>query len=542
MKKNIFPKSQQQNINSNKNKILQNINSLFNPKSQASKNNINKNNKYMPNPFNVGNNKIKSNNINKYEIKAIMLKNNNNYSSQKNNNIINLEEDSIKLNMNVTNINNEIEVQKSSLGNNINNYNGNNNIEMGQSPIYEKEGNSEFIGQNSNDYKLIEQLLDNKKSTDKDEQKINLLNPININNSNNINNNILSPPNSYNNNIIYQIIPTNTIKQNEEKKSVSDDIRNQLQNINLNELNPEWFKNSDNYKDPLYFQKLKKYEFLRMGIKPLQLSDFLIGKKLGSGQFGHVYLAKLKSTQFICAIKVMNKKRLLKQSLKCINQVRREIEIQSHLHHPNILAIYNFFWDQKNIYLVIEYALGGELFKILHQEENGRFSEPKAAFYIEQVCNAIEYIHSMNILHRDIKPENILISNEVIKLADFGWSIHQKSNKIRTTFCGTAEYMPPEVINEQPHIPPSDLWCLGILIYELCAGEPPFTAQSNAEIIHKIKLFQMKEFPEYFSEDCKDLIRKLIRRAPKDRISIQEAKRHPWIVNNVRRYKLSKIN
>ena len=349
MKKNIFPKSQQQNINSNKNKILQNINSLFNPKSQASKNNINKNNKYMPNPFNVGNNKIKSNNINKYEIKAIMLKNNNNYSTQKNNNIINLEEDSIKLNMNVTNINNEIEVQKSSLGNNINNNNGNNNIEMGQSPIYEKEGNSEFIGQNSNDYKLIEQLLDNKKSTDKDEQKINVLNPININNSNNINNNILSPPNSYNNNYIYQIIPTNTIKQNEEKKSVSDDIRNQLQNINLNELNPEWFKNSDNYKDPLYFQKLKKYEFLRMGIKPLQLSDFLIGKKLGSGQFGHVYLAKLKSTQFICAIKVMNKKRLLKQSLKCINQVRREIEIQSHLHHPNILAIF-FLGSKKYLF------------------------------------------------------------------------------------------------------------------------------------------------------------------------------------------------
>ena len=112
-------------------------------------------------------------------------------------------------------------------------------------------------------------------------------------------------------------------------------------------MNPLWFKNESNYKDPLYFEKLKKFEFMRMGIKPLQLSDFLIGRKLGSGQFGHVYLAKLKSTQFICAIKVINKKRLLKESLKCINQVRREIEIQSHLHHPNILAIYNFFWDKK---------------------------------------------------------------------------------------------------------------------------------------------------------------------------------------------------
>ena len=538
MKKNIFPKSQQQNINSNKNKILQNINSLFNPKSQASKNNIIKNNIYVPNPFNVGNNKIKSNNSNKIELKTVMFKlnnnnnNNNNYSNQNNNNN---KEDSLKLNMNIAN---EIEVQESSLGNNNINNIGNNNIEMGQSPIYEKEGNSAFIGQNSNDYKLLEQLLDNKKSTDKEEQKINIENPINMYNNNN---NILSPPNNNINNN-YQILPFISNKQNEEKKSVSEDIRNQLQNINLNELNPEWFKNTDNYKDPLYFQKLKKYEFMRMGIKPLQLSDFLIGKKLGSGQFGHVYLAKLKSTQFICAIKVINKKRLLKQSLKCINQVRREIEIQSHLHHPNILSIYNFFWDKKNIYLVIEYALGGELFKILHQEENGRFTEPKVAFYIEQVCNAIEYIHSMNIIHRDIKPENILISNEVIKLADFGWSIHQKSNKIRTTFCGTAEYMPPEVINGQPHIPPSDLWCLGILIYELCAGEPPFTAKNNAEIIHKIKIFKMKDYPDYFSEECKDLIEKLIRRSPKDRISIQEVKHHPWIINNVKRYKQSKIN
>ena len=288
-------------------------------------------------------------------------------------------------------------------------------------------GNPPYNNKSTN--KLIE-LLDNKKSTDKDEQKKNL----NIIQENKNNNNILSPPYLNSNNIGYnQNLNNNNpisnfiINNKTNEKSESDDIRNQIDNINLNEMNPLWFKNESNYKDPLYFEKLKKFEFMRMGIKPLQLSDFLIGRKLGSGQFGHVYLAKLKSTQFICAIKVINKKRLLKESLKCINQVRREIEIQSHLHHPNILSIYNFFWDKKNIYLVIEYACGGELFQILHNEENGRFSEPKAAFYIRQVCNAIEYIHKLHVIHRDIKPENILLSNEVIKLADFGWSIHQKS-------------------------------------------------------------------------------------------------------------------
>ena len=184
----------------------------------------------------------------------------------------------------------------------------------------------------------------------------------------------------------------------------------------------------------------------------------------------------------------------------------------------------------------MEYAPEGELFRILKNEKNGRFSEPKAAFYIKQVCDALEYIHKLHIIHRVIKPENILLSNEVIKLADFGWSIHQNSNNLRTTFCGTAEYMPPEVINDQPHIPSSDLWCLGILIFELCAGEPPFTAKTNPEILKRIKAFKVKKFPAYFSNDVKDLIGKIIRPFPKDRITIQEIKNHPWIVKNCKKY------
>ena len=543
--------------NSNTNKILQNINGLFSIKSQ------NYNNSNNPNPFNIGNNKI-PNNLYNFKNNKYNIQNMNNfpkdnrilYNNQNPINIIhNSQNNNINENNNI-NLYNDLMAQKMTLE----------NIGMGQSPIFENEQQSNLFGQNSNeDYKLYQQLVENNKSSlDKiilqncqnnesnnnnkeiNKNVINNNNPLfNINNNNDLN--IISPPDKNNINVIKlklnkgnnnQISKFNPINNNieKEKRSISDEIRNRLENINLNEMSPDWFQNENNFKDPLYFEKLKKFELQRMGIKPLKLSDFLIGKRLGSGQFGRVYLAKLKSSQFICALKIINKKRLLKESFKCINQVRREIEIQSHLRHKNILSIYNFFWDNKNIYLVMEYAPGGELFTVLHNEEQGRFSEPKAAFYVKQVCDALEYIHKMHIIHRDIKPENILLSNEVIKLADFGWSIHQNSNNLRTTFCGTAEYMPPEVIDDQPHIPSSDLWCIGILIFELCSGEPPFTAKTNPEILKRIKAFKMKKFPDYFSNDVKDLIGKIMRRFPKDRITIQEIKNHPWIVKNCKKY------
>ena len=550
------------NNNSNTNKILQNINSLFISKKPV----LNNNNK--PNPFNIGfknisdtcnlncNNFI-NNDLNQYKNPFYFQNPINNFVNNPINKN-NYDEESIKLNININNellMNNKI------------------SLDIGQSPILVEEQNSNFFEQNSNDYKIIEQLDDNKNFSNKGNlqkyqiiQKDNKVNNMiethkNIKNINNFNIKDENNKENYNNNNINVFSPQNKVdfnihnynpikgmKNNKEnitinngdkecnKISISEDLRNYFEQINITEINPDWFKNEDNYKDPLYFEKLKAYEFKRMGIKPLKLSDFLIGRKLGSGQYGHVYLAKLKSTQFICSIKVINKNRLLKESLKSLTQLRREIEIQSHLHHPNILSIYNFFWDKKNVYLVIEYASGGELFKLLRNEPNGRFPEPKAAFYIRQVCEGIEYIHKMHIIHRDIKPENILISNEVIKLADFGWSIHQVSNKLRKTYCGTAEYMPPEVLNGEPHIPSSDLWCLGILIFELCAGEPPFTANSNHEIIYKIRRFKMKPYPNYFSEDVKDLIGKLLKRSPNERISIEEVKAHPWVVKNAPKY------
>ena len=535
------------NNNNNANKILQDINELFTTKNVVYQNNN------PPNPFNVGNNQIfkNYNNLCPYYTKDIQNQNKI-FNSNQNpiNNAINFQNNNINEdNFENLNINNEL------MSHNISSIE---NIGFGQSPIFEKDSNSFLFGKNSNeDYKLYQQLVENNKtSLDKqilqnyqknlnDNSKINK-NLANVNQNFNNNSNLISSDNKIINLVkvngkkekIISITKFNNINNNNEpeKKSISEDIRNKLEKINITEMNPEWFKNEDNYKDPLYFEKLKRFEFERMGIKILHLSDFLIGKKLGSGQFGRVYLVKYKPTQFICTLKILNKKRLLMGDIKSLNQVRREIEIQSHLHHKNILSIYNFFWDKKNIYLVMEYAPGGELYETLQEEENRRFSEPRAAFYINQVCDAIEYIQKFHIIHRDIKPENILLSNEVIKLADFGASIHQKSSKYRPTFCGTAEYLPPEVINDQPHIPSSDLWCLGILIFELCSGESPFTAKTYKEIRYRIKNYKMKKFPDYFSHEVKDLIGKLLQMTPNDRITIQEVKQHPWIIKNSKKY------
>lgn len=161
--------------------------------------------------------------------------------------------------------------------------------------------------------------------------------------------------------------------------------------------------------------------------KKWTIDDFEIGKPLGRGKFGHVYLAREKKSKFIVALKVLYKKQLLKSNVE--HQLRREIEIQSHLRHNNILRMYGFFWDDKKIYLILEYAPGGELYKELKKQPESRHTESVAADYIKQLCSALKYLHSKNVIHRDIKPENLLNCLGTIKIADFGWSIHAPHNR-----------------------------------------------------------------------------------------------------------------
>jgi len=258
-----------------------------------------------------------------------------------------------------------------------------------------------------------------------------------------------------------------------------------------------------------------------------KLDDFDIGRPLGKGKFGNVYLAREKKSKYIVALKVLFKSQLQKAQVE--HQLRREIEIQSHLRHPNILRLFGYFYDESRVYLILEYAPRGELFKSLQKQEHGRFVESQAALYISQMADALTYCHSKKVIHRDIKPENLLLDvGGNIKIADFGWSVHAPNSR-RATMCGTLDYLPPEMIEGSTHDEKVDLWSLGVLTYEFLVGKPPFEAESNNDTYRRITKVDLR-FPAHLSTEAKDLISRLLRKEPSDRLCLEGVAAHPWII------------
>ncbi|KAF1843409.1 serine/threonine-protein kinase-like protein [Cucurbitaria berberidis CBS 394.84] len=264
--------------------------------------------------------------------------------------------------------------------------------------------------------------------------------------------------------------------------------------------------------------------------KAWHLGMFEIGKPLGKGKFGRVYLAKERSSGFVCALKVLHKSEL--QQGKVEKQVRREIEIQSHLTHPNILKLFGHFHDAKRIFLILEFAGKGELYKHLRREQ--RFPEPKAAQYIAQMAAALKYLHRKHVMHRDIKPENILVGiHGEIKISDFGWSVHAPNNR-RNTMCGTLDYLPPEMLKgggkDNFYSEKVDLWSLGVLTYEFLVGEAPF---EDTQVMTQRKIARGEyTVPNFVSPEAKDLIKRLLVLDPEKRIALEDVERHPWIVKH----------
>ncbi|XP_034054302.1 aurora kinase A [Gymnodraco acuticeps] len=257
------------------------------------------------------------------------------------------------------------------------------------------------------------------------------------------------------------------------------------------------------------------------------LENFDIGRPLGKGKFGNVYLAREQQSKFILALKVLFKKQLEKAGVE--HQLRREVEIQSHLRHPNILRLYGYFHDSTRVYLILEFAPKGELYSEL--QRCGCFPEDKSATYIMELADALNYCHSKKVIHRDIKPENLLLgANGELKIADFGWSVHTPSSR-RSTLCGTLDYLPPEMIEGKTHDEKVDLWSLGVLCYEFLVGKPPFETKSHEETYRKISRVEYT-YPAQsdISTGAKDLMARLLKHNPMHRLPIQGVLSHPWVV------------
>jgi len=262
-------------------------------------------------------------------------------------------------------------------------------------------------------------------------------------------------------------------------------------------------------------------------VQQWSLDDFEIGRSLGQGAWGKVFLARYKRTQDLVALKMYDKEQLIKARIE--NLPQEEIKIQSVLRHRNILQLFGYFNDEKNFYLILEFSPGGDLRKKL-SASGGRFSEKVAAKYISDLAQALSYCHSKQVIHRDIKPGNLLIgANGEIKIADFNLSVHSLTSRRKS---GTPNYMSPEVVQKLEHDKTVDVWSLGVLVYEFLVGHPPFEAEDVAATFKRILSVDLK-IPPAVSEDAQDLIRKLLKEDPKQRMPLETVPIHPWVLRSL---------
>ena len=282
-------------------------------------------------------------------------------------------------------------------------------------------------------------------------------------------------------------------------------------------------KNTSNFLTDGYLLKEIKYESI-YDIK--NFKHHLVNGKpklLGYGSFGNVYLEINKINKKFYAIKHIEKRRILK-ALNTLEPIYNEIKIQSKICHPNIVKILYANESEKYFDIVLEYANKGNLFYYI--KDNEYLSESQSFKIFIQIVNAIYFLHKNNFIHRDIKPENILLFDKnIAKLCDFGWCVEFKDEP-RNTFCGTTEYMAPEMLNEKNYGKEIDIWSLGILLYEMLHGHSPFKpdkANFNDKDVIKNIIYQKNiKYKSSLSKECIELMTHLIDKNIKRRYSLED--------------------
>uniref|UniRef100_A0A673KWC7 non-specific serine/threonine protein kinase n=1 Tax=Sinocyclocheilus rhinocerous TaxID=307959 RepID=A0A673KWC7_9TELE len=260
--------------------------------------------------------------------------------------------------------------------------------------------------------------------------------------------------------------------------------------------------------------------------RPLQVGFYEINRTLGKGNFAVVKLARHKVTKTQVAIKIIDKTRLNSANLE---KIYREVQIMKLLNHPHIIKLYQVMETKDMLYIVTEYAKNGEMFDYL--TSNGRMSENEARKKFWQILTAVDYCHRHHIVHRDLKTENLLLdANMNIKLADFGFGNFYNAGEPLSTWCGSPPYAAPEVFEGKEYEGPQlDIWSLGVVLYVLVCGSLPFDGDSLPALRQRVTEGRFR-IPFFMSQDCENLIRKMLVVDPAKRISVAQIKQHRWML------------
>jgi serum/glucocorticoid-regulated kinase 2 len=264
------------------------------------------------------------------------------------------------------------------------------------------------------------------------------------------------------------------------------------------------------------------------GAERVRLDDFELLKVLGRGSFGKVMQVRKKTTGVVYAMKILKKAALAARNQ--VDHTKAERKILQALQHPFLMTLRYAFQSKEKLYFVLDYYQGGELF--FHLKNQRRFPEEVGRLYTGEIGLALGHLHSLGVIYRDLKPENVILDSDGhVCLTDFGLSKEMEPDNKAHTFCGTPEYLAPEIVAGTGHDKAVDWWALGILLYELTVGIPPFYSQQVSEMYQKIQTGVLR-FPPDLSEQCKALIVALLNRDPKKRLcsrdDVEELKAHPF--------------
>ncbi|XP_074864866.1 uncharacterized protein LOC142020672 isoform X2 [Carettochelys insculpta] len=250
-------------------------------------------------------------------------------------------------------------------------------------------------------------------------------------------------------------------------------------------------------------------------------------RTLGKGHFAVVKLARHVFTGQKVAVKVIDKGKL---DAGAAGKLLQEVRCMKLVQHPNVVRLYEVIDTQAKLYLILELGDGGDMFDYIMRHEGG-LAEGRAKHYFAQVVRAISYCHQLHVAHRDLKPENVVFFREqgLVKLTDFGFSNRFQPGTMLTTSCGSLAYSAPEILlGDEYDAPAVDIWSLGVILYMLVCGQPPFQEANDSETLTMI-LDCRYSVPPHVSVPCSDLIARMLQRDPKQRASLAQIEAHPWL-------------